>query len=279
VVSVQHRTVAVDGADLAFVEAGDPSAPALVLLHGWPEDHSAWAAVMRLAEARFRCIAFDLPGIGRSTVTRTDGEKAHLAALLHAGLQALGIGRCSLVGQDAGGMTAFAWLRAFDDVDRAVIMDTAIPGVEPWDAVLANPHVWHFGFHAVPGLPELLVAHEPRAYFDFFFDAITAHPEALADEDRDRYAAAYARPEALRQGFELYRAFRADAAANARRVDVEVPLLYLRGDAEGGDLDVYLHGLRGAGFRDVRGGRIADAGHFAPEENPDGVWAALEAFL
>jgi pimeloyl-ACP methyl ester carboxylesterase len=278
-VTVDYRTVAVDGAELALIEAGDPAAPPLVLLHGWPEDASAWSRVMRLAQQRFRCLAFDLPGIGRSTIAEPDGEKAHLAALLHAGLEALGVERCSLVGQDAGGMTAFAWLRLFDDVDRAVIMDTAIPGVPPWDAVVANPYVWHFGFHAVPGLPERLVAHEPRAYFDFFFDAITAHPEALTDEDRDRYVAAYARPEALRQGFELYRAFRADAAANAEEIEVDVPLLYLRGDAEGGELFFYQAGLEGAGFRDVRTGRIPDAGHFAPEENPDAVWAALDAFL
>ena len=49
-------------------------------------------------------------------------------------------------------MTAFAWLRdAPGDVERVVLMDTAIPGVEPWSAVVANPYVWHFAFHSIPG--------------------------------------------------------------------------------------------------------------------------------
>jgi pimeloyl-ACP methyl ester carboxylesterase len=273
-------TITVDGAELFVEESGDGGAPALVLLHGWPEDHSAWSAVVERAAARFRCLAFDLPGIGRSTLPEPNGDKRYLAGLLRGALERLGVERCSLVGQDAGGMVAAAWLREDPSaIDRAVIMDTAIPGIPPWQEVLANPYVWHFAFHAIPALPERLVAHEPRAYFDFFFDAITAHPEALTDADRDRYVAAYARPEALRQGFELYRAFWGDSAANTDRVEVDAPLLYLRGDAEGGDLDAYLAGFRAAGFTAVEGGRIPDAGHFAPEENPAAVWAALDAFL
>jgi hypothetical protein len=37
--------------------------------------------------------------------------------------------------------------------------------------VLANPYIWHFAFHAIPGLPERLVQGNQRAYFDYFFDA------------------------------------------------------------------------------------------------------------
>ena len=98
-------------------------------------------------------------------------------------------------------------------------------------------------------------------------------------EARARYVASYERPEALTQGFELYRAFPRDAADNAEVRRVDVPLLYLRGSAEGGDLETYAEGLRGNGLSAVSTGRVDDAGHFAPEEQPQAVWAAIAAHL
>ena len=59
------------------------------------------------------------------------------------------------------------------DLARAVFMDTVVPGVPPWQQVLANPYIWHFAFHAIPDLPERLVQGNQRAYFDYFFDALS----------------------------------------------------------------------------------------------------------
>jgi len=56
-------------------------------------------------------------------------------------------------------------------------------------------------------------------------------------------------------------------------------LLYLRGEHEGGDIDAYIAGFRGAGLADVRSAIIAGAGHFAPEDAPDAVWEAIADFI
>lgn len=54
------------GTDLAFVVAGDPSLPALVLLHGFPSSASTFREVIpTLAEVAY-VIAPDLPGYGES---------------------------------------------------------------------------------------------------------------------------------------------------------------------------------------------------------------------
>jgi hypothetical protein len=38
------------------------------------------------------------------------------------------------------------------------------------EAIISDPRIWHFSFHGVPSLPELLIRGHERAYFDFFFD-------------------------------------------------------------------------------------------------------------
>ncbi|WP_426510384.1 alpha/beta fold hydrolase [Dactylosporangium sp. McL0621] len=207
-----------------------------------------------------------------------DGSKAALAAAVREALQPLGLTDITLVGHDCGGMVTFAYLRAYgQELRRAVIMNTVVPGVEPWEEVRRNPYIWHFGLHAVPGLPELLVRGHERAYFDYFYDVLSPEPSAVPDEARAVYAAAYAAPGALEAGFSWYRAFPADAADNAGAIDVRTPLLYLRGELEGGDIAAYAAGFRAAGVRDVATGVIEGAGHFTPDQAPAEVWRLITA--
>jgi hypothetical protein len=54
-------------------------------------------------------------------------------------------------------------------------MDVVIPGIPPWENVVRNPSIWHFGFHAIHRLPEILVGGKELAYFDFFYEALARH--------------------------------------------------------------------------------------------------------
>ena len=56
-------------------------------------------------------------------------------------------------------------------------------------------------------------------------------------------------------------------------------MLYLRGAEERGiALGRYVDGLRETGLCDVRGDQVPGSGHFAPEEQPRAVAAAVMAF-
>ncbi|AHH16854.1 oxidoreductase, SDR family [Nocardia nova SH22a] len=55
--------------DIAVYEYGDPSAPTLLLVHGWPDDHHLWDRVIPLLTNRFHVVAYDTRGHGRSTRT------------------------------------------------------------------------------------------------------------------------------------------------------------------------------------------------------------------
>ncbi len=132
---------------------------------------------MEAAAGTARVIAIDLPGIGESTGAVDGGSKRLIARAVHELVRTLGLTDFTLVGHDAGGMVAYSYLRQYSDVARVVIMNTVIPGVDPWSEVLRNPYIWHFGLHAVPDLPEILVQGRQAEYFGYFYDVLSPAPE------------------------------------------------------------------------------------------------------
>jgi pimeloyl-ACP methyl ester carboxylesterase len=281
--ALRHRQIEAEHSSIHVVEGGSPEQPAILFVHGWPESSAAFERAMLLLSDKAHVVAMDLPGIGGSTTPPPSGDKRLLARHVRAVIGALGLEHVSLVGHDVGGMIVYAFLHAFpSELRRAVIMNVAVPGVEPWSEVKRNPFIWHFAFHAVPELPEKLVTGRQAAYFAYFYDRLSARPGAVNEGARERYVEAYCRPEALRAGFDWYRAFPQDEKNNiaVERQPVDTPVLYLRGDKDPGlGLDRYLEGLRHGGLRNVQGGTIANSGHFAPDEQPEEVARALREFL
>jgi NAD(P)-dependent dehydrogenase (short-subunit alcohol dehydrogenase family)/pimeloyl-ACP methyl ester carboxylesterase len=66
----RERRVRTGGIELCVAELGDPSAPTLVLVHGYPDSKEVWSEVApRLAE-RFHVVLYDVRGHGRSTAPK-----------------------------------------------------------------------------------------------------------------------------------------------------------------------------------------------------------------
>jgi pimeloyl-ACP methyl ester carboxylesterase len=275
----ESRLLAIGEATINVTSAGRPGRPAVLFLHGWPQDASAWWRILDRAAEDFHAVAIDLPGVGRSIEPRPDGSKSHLAARVSAVVDALRLGDVCVVGHDVGGMVAYALLRGRPWLRRAAILDTVIPGVPPWKDVIRNPYIWHFAFHAIPELPETLVRGREAAYFDYFYRVLSKKP--ISDGAKARYREAYAHDAALTQGFAFYRAFAKDAEENAAaaRVPVKAPVLYVRGAGESGDIHAYVNGLREAGVENVTQALIPEAGHFTPDEAPDALWQVLKGFV
>jgi pimeloyl-ACP methyl ester carboxylesterase len=267
---VREEQVSIDGCTLAASAAGDPSRPAVLLLHGWPHDRSLYDPVIDLLGEQFYVLAFDLPDIGDSKCTPPSAEKAALADILVSAAERAGAHSPILAGIDVGGMIAFAAARDHGPrICGAIIGNTVIPGIDPWKAIISDPRIWHFAFHAVPSLPELLIRGHERPYFDFFFDFLGNKDRPLPDGVRDRFARAYQRPEALKAGFDWYRAFAADAKRNATPTPIDTPILYFRGDADGRKPDEYVAGLRKTGAHKLKGDTLVGTAEFTPIEAPE----------
>jgi epoxide hydrolase len=278
--TISTHDVTLDDRVFRILRAGDPCAPTIIFLHGWPQDSTAWKEILLLAAHEYQCIAVDLPGIGGSKTTGPCGSKILLAHQIHDLIAHLGLKNVTMVGHDVGGMITFSYLREFGSLNSAVIMNTVIPGVAPWDDVIRIPWLWHFAFHSIPDLPEQVTANHLPAYFDYFYDATSAVPSSISKASRSQFVSSYQSPDSLRQGFEFYRALWKDAQENAASSDaISIPLLYLRGDQENGDINAYVAGFKQAGMTNIQSALVPGAGHFTPQENPADTWSAIRRFL
>ena len=64
---LNRRTVRNGDIELAVFEAGDPAAPTVLLVHGWPDTHQLWHAVTDHLAADFHVVSYDTRGMGATT--------------------------------------------------------------------------------------------------------------------------------------------------------------------------------------------------------------------
>jgi len=86
--------------------------PALLLLHGFPLDRRIWEAQGEPLAERFRVLAPDLPGFGRSAGLPLPGSLEEAAGSLLGLLDSLGVDRFAAAGHSMGGYLVFALYRA-----------------------------------------------------------------------------------------------------------------------------------------------------------------------
>ncbi len=128
--AVEHHHVARHWGEQHIVTAGPDGAPAILLVHGWPQHWLAWRHVLAALAPTNRVVAVDLRGFGWSAcdspACATVGD---LAGDLVAALDHLGIATAALVSHDWGGWIGF---RAVQDAPRRFRRHCALGIVPPW---------------------------------------------------------------------------------------------------------------------------------------------------
>lgn len=155
-IAVHHRTVSVDGHDVFYREAGPADAPVLLLLHGYPSSSHMFRHLIPALADRYRVVAPDHLGFGRSSAPSTDEFEytfEALAAVTERFLSSLGIEQYTVYVQDYG--APIGWRLALAD-------PSAVTGV-----ITQNGNAYEDGF--VPS----------------FWDGIWADAAERTDETRD----------------------------------------------------------------------------------------------
>lgn len=112
------------GVSLFLYDTGPAETAPLVLIHGLGNEADTWRHVIPRLASRFRVIALDLPGFGRSDKPRRAYTVPFFCDTLIELLDALGIARTGLVGHSLGAVIAhFAALQRPDRVERLVLVD------------------------------------------------------------------------------------------------------------------------------------------------------------
>ncbi len=96
---------------LAYTRQGQGTP--LVLIHGYPLDHSIWDETAALLSGTFDLILPDLRGFGASASLTDSYTLADMASDLAELLDELGIPQAALAGHSMGGYVALAFFRAY----------------------------------------------------------------------------------------------------------------------------------------------------------------------
>jgi pimeloyl-ACP methyl ester carboxylesterase len=275
-------TVKLRETTLHYVSGG--RGPSLILLHGFPENWSAYAKIMPKLADKFFVVAVDLRGIGGSPPAPDGYDTPTMAEDIHQLIQSLQLEKPYVVGHDIGGAVAYALARLHPEALRGMmILDVPIAGVPPWDEIKNNPGLWHVGFHNAPGLAEKLLAGREAIYLDYFLHAWIADPKSITDEDVERYACAYAMPGRLEASMRMYRELdKSEAFGKRMKGPLDVPTVLVGGAAPGKGFAAVLpkqaQGLKESGLRSVAVETVANSGHYLVDEQPARLLALIETY-
>ncbi|MCW5771288.1 MAG: alpha/beta hydrolase [Rhodospirillaceae bacterium] len=252
--------------------------PPIVLLHGFAQSSHMWRPLMMRLAARHTVLAVDLRGAGLSDRPAGGYTKAEMARDIHALMERLGHKRIAIVGHDIGLMVAYAYAAQYPgDVDRVALLDAFLPGVGQWQSVWLLRDLWHFHFYGET--PLKLVTGRERIYLEHFWNDFAAdRHRSVPERDRRFYAALFARPGAVRAGFEWFRAFARDAEdfAGFAKTPLKMPMLVLTGEKASGNFLIQQARMVNT---NVEGVVIPGAGHWLMEEAPGQVIPKLVGFL
>jgi pimeloyl-ACP methyl ester carboxylesterase len=274
--SFKTQTIKTNGTEL-YVRVGGKG-PAVVLLHGFGDTGDMWAPIAARLVADHTVIVPDLRGMGLSAHPDTGYTKANEARDIAGVMDTLKVDKVQLVTHDIGNMVGYALVAQYPArISRWVVIDAPLPGVGNWQAQLLNPKTWHFNFYGPD--EERLVAGRERIYLDRFYNELSAHPEKIDEATRVHYTAMYAKPHAIHDAFEQFKAFPQDGVDNRAfraKGKLTLPVLALGGEKSYG---THMKAELDDVAANVKGGVIPDAGHWIMEENPAATTKLVLDFL
>jgi haloalkane dehalogenase len=242
----------------------------VLLLHGNPDSGVMWDGVADALAPRFRCIAPDLPGFGRSAVpARYDRSLQGMADFMEAFRNAAVVqGPLDLVAHDFGGPFALAWaIRHPDAVRRIVVINT----------VFFSDYRWHFWakIWRTPALGELSMALMNRIVFG---QELRRGAGRALDQGHVRRTWAFVSSTMKKEVLALYRStdpssFR-DWENRLLQLTAIKPTLVIWGDR-----DPYIPSRYAERFGASEVVHLPDVGHWPPVEAPYETAQLIARFL
>jgi pimeloyl-ACP methyl ester carboxylesterase len=278
-----------DGFRLAYERSG--SGAPVVLLHGWPGDHTDWdQLVPRLTDVA-DVVWPDLRGFGHSDKFEADPEEMYSglgqARAVAALMDELNLESAVVAGYDVGSAVAQTLAAVRPDLVKALVVSPHLPGAGK--RVLELKPVrefWYTSFHQLDLARQLLDGKRDavRAYLHHFWSHWSG-PNYIVDEKRiDHLADVYSPPGAFVASINWYRtssnpvtAFATEAMPPpSERLATPVTVLWEDQDAifpfEWSDhLDAF--------FQDCTQERLSGVGHFTPLEATDRFVQAIRRRL
>jgi len=138
----QHRSIEIDGVQIAYREAGPKNAPTILLLHGFPTSSHMFRNLIPALSDRFHVVAPDYPGFGNSdqpAIEDFDYSFDNLADVMEKFTDKLGLQHYSLYLMDYGAPIGFRLAERHPErVDSLIVQNgnAYVEGLrEFWDPI------------------------------------------------------------------------------------------------------------------------------------------------
>jgi 3-oxoadipate enol-lactonase len=239
--------------------------PAVVLLHGLADSHDLWRHQLDALSTRYRVVAVDLRGHGRTGFDGRPFTLSDLAADVLATLSDLRIQRCVLVGLSMGGGVAQTLAIEHPGVVEALVL---VSTSSDFPSATRRRFVDRAAVAERDGMAAVVDVTVPRWFTPAF---AAAHPREVA---RTRRAVLAMDP----------RAFAAASRANAvrdltnRLGTVRCPVLFVGGSDDPAEPERALATYRRV-LRNLRAEIVPATSHLVPVEAPDRFNDILLRFL
>jgi pimeloyl-ACP methyl ester carboxylesterase len=253
------------------VDSGAADAPAVVLLHGFPQQPSSFGAVAsRLNAEGLRTLTPSQRGYTAAArpTRRRDYRTAATAADVIALLDTAGLARAHIVGHDWGGIQAWGTAGWHPDrVASLTMLSTPHPAAFRTSLWTSRQGLvsWYIALCQLPALPEAVAR---RTLAKSLLDS------GLPADFADRYADAMAEPGALTGALNWYRGIPLSLRPRVGPVKVPTSYVWGRQDVALARAAVELTADYVVGPYEVV---ELDASHWLPETQPDAVADAVLA--
>ena len=254
------------GFKIHYVEQGE--GPAVVFVHGLVLDHTMFEAQFEDLPERYRCIALDLRGHGRSDSPDGPWSMQDSVDDVIAFVDGVNAAPCHLVGMSWGGMIALRIGVQRPELVRSLVLIDTAAGATRGDQ--RQQQDWFMDKLLEDGLSDEIIAASVPVMFGERYQADQADGVAVY-MDRLRTMDPNGAIEGMRAVMER------DSVLD-RLPDIRVPTLVIHGEQDAStpmsEAEAIAGGIPGAELI-----RIPDAGHATPLEAPDAINIALAEFF
>ena len=277
------HNVEADGVRLFYRSAGDPAAPVLLLLHGFPASSFMFRDLIPRLADQYHVVAPDLPGFGFTVVPQERNYRYSFDALaltIEAFTDALALDRYAIYVFDYGAPTGFRLALRHPERVTAIVSQNG----NAYEEGLADAWAPIRKYWAQPTAENRQVIRENILTFEgtrWQYTHGVAHPESVAPESYTLDAALLERPGNQEIQLDLF----LDYASNVKLYPSfqeyfrksKPPLLAIWGRNDPFFLPAGAEAFR----RDIPGAqvRFLDTGHFAIETHAAEIAAAMKEFL
>lgn len=266
--------------------------PPLLLLHGFPQTHHIWHAVVDQLKSQFNIVALDLRGYGASTAPADVSQyaKSLMARDCVRVMETLGFSSFFILAHDRGARVAHKLCVDYPErVKKAIFLDicpTLVMYTTTNFEFARSYFHWFFLIQKEP-LPETLISQNPRRFAEMFMGGRQVRGlDIFKPHCLDQYVHNLGDPAIVHAMCQDYRAS-ATLDLDEAREDIKAgrmiqcPLMVLWGRT--GVIEKCFDAVKEwqavtAPHITVKGYNV-DSGHYVPEQAPDEVVEAVKGFF